>query len=152
MNGKVFLILLLIIGAGLAFGSINKPKTNSKNQNSIDNAVVQAASKSSLESQSQSMGAVEVEVTPKVLEPGENPVFELSLNTHSVDLDYDYLKIIGLGDNTGKTYNPSEWTGEVGGHHLSGEVHFGSPLTEATTITLTIDGINNQTASFVWNL
>ena len=56
------------------------------------------------------MGAVEVQVTPLQLTPGKQPVFKISPNTHSVELNYDYSKINTLTDNEGTTYQAENWT------------------------------------------
>src|SRR3989338_3855100 len=52
-------------------------------------------------SQKKQMGEVEVEVLPLQLYSGAPVVFELSLDTHSVDLDYDFRKISNLKGNVG---------------------------------------------------
>ena len=61
---------------------------------------------------------VTIEVTPNFgLERQEN-IFELSFNTHSVDLNFDFQKIIILRDDLGNIYKAKNWTGGQGGHHL----------------------------------
>lgn len=135
MSTKLFLILLLILGGVIVLGIMRKPKPTP-----------------TLTPQTKTMGAVEVEVTPKTLTKGKEAVFEVVLNTHSVDLNYDYTKIITLTDNLGKNYKALNWSGENSGHHLSRQLTFEPLSTKAQKIILNIDGIDNQSASFTWDL
>lgn len=50
--------------------------------------------------------------------------FEVSLNTHSVALDYDLTNLSVLKDSRGNVYKPLSWTGGSGGHHVSGVLQF----------------------------
>ena len=93
------------------------------------------------------MGAVMVEVTP--LSPTR---YKLDFNTHSVVLDFDFKDIIVLADNNGLEYKAVSWSGERGGHHLSGEMIFPTLDPSATTTKLTINGIENEVLSFEWAL
>jgi len=101
------------------------------------------------------MGAVSVEVTPTSLGG-----FEVVLNTHSVDLDFDLTKAMSLSDDLGNVYSPISWSGGKGGHHLTGSVVFGDILKKARKVTLTISEIENSTfneiesptLSFSWDL
>lgn len=72
-------------------------------------------------------GGVLVEVTPLNLRsPGEGLDFQISMDTHSVELDYDLLAIATLTDDQGNTYQPTAWDGPRGGHHMSGILGFNS--------------------------
>lgn len=63
-----------------------------------------------LPNQAKSMGAVKVEITPTKLKSGEDMVFELSLNTHSVDLNYNYTQILTIEGNGIDNQNTTfEW-------------------------------------------
>ena len=47
------------------------------------------------------------------------------MNTHSVNLSFDMLKISKLVDSNGETFLPAEWQGPAGGgHHRSGTLIF----------------------------
>lgn len=152
MNSKYFFIIMLVLGGAIIFGLSIGPQRRSTNSNPSVLAKDVQSESTSLAPQSKSMGAVEVEVTPAAVNPEGKTVFKLTLNTHSVDLDYDYTNIATLSDNVGNTYKALEWTGELGGHHLQGELIF-EPLSDnAQSITLEIDGIDNQSASFTWEL
>ena len=93
------------------------------------------------------MGAVSVEVTPT-----SAGSFEVVLNTHSVDLDFDLTKAMSLSDDLGNVYSPISWSGGKGGHHLTGSVVFGDILKKARKVTLTISEIESPTLSFSWDL
>jgi len=68
-------------------------------------------------------GGVVVQVTPEVT-VGDRLVFDVSLNTHSVDLSYDYRALASLRDDQGHTYPAASWDGGSGGHHQTGKLVF----------------------------
>ncbi|MDZ7587097.1 MAG: hypothetical protein U0946_05025 [Patescibacteria group bacterium] len=137
MSTKWFLIILLILGGVMMFGVVRKPKLTPAE---------------TLSTQSKTMGAVEVEVTPKTLTKGKEAIFKVVLDTHSVNLNYDYKKIITLTDNLGKNYKALKWSGENSGHHLSGDLTFEPFNNQAKSLMLTLDGIDNQKAQFEFAL
>lgn len=80
----------------------------------------------------QSAGDVSVEINYLSGKSGEtNIVFEISLNTHSVDLDdIDFQKAVVL-QKGGQTFAPSKVENSGSGHHRSAELSFpgvGVPL------------------------
>ena len=88
--------------------------------------------------------AVSVEVTPLNLDhPSAITLdFEVALNTHSVDLNYDLTAIGVLRADNGEEVTPLRWDGPTdGGHHVSGVLSF--PTFEASTqsVTLVLSGI-----------
>ena len=93
------------------------------------------------------MGAVTVEITPL-----NSTEYEVVFNTHSVELDFDFTKIIKLEDNLENIYDAKTWSGGRGGHHLQGEIVFPDINTEAQDVTITISGIENKLLSFEWVL
>ncbi len=63
---------------------------------------------------------------------GGNLVFSLSLNTHMVDLKYDYRALATLRDDQGHVYPAASWDGGSGGHHVNGKLLFrDNPLRSA---------------------
>ncbi len=55
-------------------------------------------------------------------------IFNVSMNTHSVDLDqYDLGKLAVLRDDTGNEYHPVSWDSVPGGHHRQGTLTFPLP-------------------------
>ncbi len=151
MNSKMFFFFLLILGGAIIFGfTVKKNKPQPEKAVSVEGVNTQQISR--LQTQTKAMGVVEVEVTPVSVEPGKAMVFELVMNNHSVDLDYDYTKIVTLSDNQGNVLKPNQWTGNTSGHHISGELKF-APLSERPKeLTLTLDGVDNKTETFHWQL
>ncbi len=145
MKNKFVLFLVLILGIviilviGLrSFGPTSSP--NKSNTNTIN------------EVQEKEKGSVVVEATVLSLSAKDNASFTVSLTTHSGDLDYDLLAISKLTDNKGNVYSPISWTGEKGGHHISGTLTFSKLLQEALSVTLTISKIDNQDRVFEWKV
>lgn len=104
-------------------------------------------------------GAVVVTVTPLNLnQPGETIDFEISMNTHSVDLSMDLTTLSTLSTDTGTTVTPVVWDAPMGGHHVSGKLSFpasanGSLVMDgAQALTLTIRDVDAPERAFTWDL
>lgn len=55
-------------------------------------------------------------------------IFDVSMNTHSVDLDqYNLGELAVLRDDTGNEYHPVSWDSAPGGHHRRGTLTFPLP-------------------------
>lgn len=149
MNSKVFFVLLLMIAGFAVFGL-----TGNKAETSLaPSASAQANEQpNQLATESKTMGVVSVEVTPISVKSGKEAVFDLVMNNHSVDLGYDYTKIVTLADDRGNTYKPTEWTGNTGGHHIRGQLVFPVMAANLKRVTLTLEGIDNETSDFSWEL
>ncbi len=107
--------------------------------------------------QTSEQGAVTVIVTPLNLNnPAETLEFEVAMDTHSVELDMDLAKLATLAADNGLSVNATTWDAPGGGHHVSGVLYFpstvdGLPLLEgATTLTLTIQGVDAAERIFIW--
>lgn len=104
-------------------------------------------------------GAVSVAITPlAVAQDAASLDFEVALNTHSVDLRMDLSQLATLTTDTGATVKASAWTGQAGGHHVSGVLSFpavndGASLLEgATTITLSLEKVDAPERTFTWGV
>lgn len=88
-------------------------------------------------------GNVTVIVTPKVLTPKKQVVFEVAYETHSVELDFDAASISSLIDSEDTDYGSPSWEGSPpGGHHRKGTLTFTKPLSgNARSITLTLTNV-----------
>ena len=102
-------------------------------------------------------GAVVVDVTPANLNSsGDTLDFGVGMNTHSVDLSMDLAALSTLTTDTGLTVEASTWSGEAGGHHVSGTLSFpatvdGEALLDgANVVTLTIREVDAAERVFVW--
>jgi len=145
MNPKLFFIILLFLGGVIVFGLTARP--SSPVPPSTNSPVTP-----SLQTQSKTMGVVTVEITPISVSPGKDLKFELDLNNHSVDLSYDYTKIATLTDDRENSYQPPQWTGNSSGHHVKGELIFPALPGIPKQLTLTLNGVDNKSAIFVWPL
>lgn len=108
---------------------------------------------------SDAQGAVEFVVKPLNLgAAGATLDFDVSMNTHSVDLGWDLAAQSLLTTNTGLEVMGQSWP--VGsGHHYEGTLSFpvltadGAPLLEgAATLTLTIRDTDVPERVFTWEL
>ena len=89
---------------------------------------------------------VEFQVTP--LSTSE---FQIEINTHSVDLDFELTEISILYDDIGNTYKPLKWEGfPAGGHHRNGILKLPSINGNAKSIKLIIT--DSARREFSWNL
>ncbi len=70
--------------------------------------------------------SVTVEVTPAGGTSG-TLIFDVSMNTHSVELGYDMTKIATLTDDQGRNYPAKSWDGAAGGHHREGSLTLRGP-------------------------
>lgn len=77
-----------------------------------------------LDEQSQTSNKVTFSVTP-LIDGGKSIDFEISMNTHSVNLDFIMTEIASLKVNGGEFVNAVAWNGDSsGGHHRSGTLTF----------------------------
>jgi hypothetical protein len=93
------------------------------------------------------MGNVTVEVIPINVSK-----YQITFDTHSVPLDFDFLDIIKLVDSNGKEYSPISWSGGKGGHHQSGELIFSTIDDNTKTITLIFSEIEGGVLNLTWVL
>ncbi len=77
--------------------------------------------------QSNTGGAVTIDV--EWVKAGDGSlIFNVSMNTHSVDLDrYDLGKLAVLRDDAGNEYRTVSWDSAPGGHHRRGTLTFPLP-------------------------
>lgn len=149
MNSKLFFIFILVVAAVAVFGLTLKPKQKSSMAASAN---IQDIAEPKLLTLHKTMGVVSVEVTPISVETGKELVFDLKMNNHSIDLDYDYTQIASLTDDQGNIYQPTKWTGNSEGHHVSGQLIFPILSDKVKQLTLTLKGVDNKTEDFNWQL
>lgn len=151
MNNKTLTILTLalaFLGGFLFFyrGGLTKqtaPVANQTNQQTI--------TKQNWETKTEEQANVTVVVTPLDLSPNSKEwKFDVGMNTHSVELDQDMIKIAVLVDDQGKEYKPIRWEGSVGGHHREGVLIFNQITPTPKSVELKISNIGGVVRSFVW--
>lgn len=105
------------------------------------------------ETKENSGGNVTVAVTPITLRPLFPASFDVTFETHSVELDFAIENIVRLTDEKGTQYTP-HWQGSPpGGHHRKGTLVFTPDIPKPTTVTLVfrdIAGVPSRT--FSWNI
>lgn len=132
----VVIVVLVSIGAIVAArGGKNEP-----------------AARKTFPAQTDSQGEVDIEVTPKVLEAGKEASFQVTLNTHSIELSQDLGKVSKLVDGQGNEYLPVSWSGGTGGHHISGDLIFPKIPQDTKLVELKISGIGGVERTFKWEL
>ena len=139
--------------------SVAQPTASTPDANSVAQPTALPPASGDDLARTDSQASVDFVVTPLNLSaPGETLDFDISLNTHSVDLSWDLAAQSVLSSDTGLEVNGLEWP--VGsGHHYEGTLTFpaktadGKPLLEgAETLTLTIRDTGVTERVFVWEL
>lgn len=102
-------------------------------------------------------GAVDVQVTPLNLNnPDDTLTFNVSMDTHSIDLSMNLVDLASLQTNTGLIVRASSWDAPLGGHHVSGILSFPSMindtqiLEDAIEVELVITNLDVPERIFSW--
>ncbi|OGJ05939.1 hypothetical protein A2554_00955 [Candidatus Nomurabacteria bacterium RIFOXYD2_FULL_35_12] len=146
----VLTLALAFLGGFLFFyrgGPIKQvaPVANQVNQQTI--------TKQTWETKTEEQADVTVVVTPIDLSLNSKEwIFDVGMNTHSVELDQDMTKIAILVEDQGKEYKPISWEGPVGGHHREGMLIFNQITPNPKSVELKISNIGDVVRSFVWQL
>lgn len=106
-----------------------------------------------LETLTNEEGEVAVSVTPKALAQ-DSWSFEVVLNTHSVDLNYDLQSLSFLVDGNGREYKAVSWEGDPPeGHHRKGILKFDSLSKVGSNFQLKVKNVGSVSErSFEWQL
>lgn len=142
----IFLILLFIFF--IVFIMLKNGNKNSQSQSVTKPPIVANAYETKIDSK----GNMGVEVTPKILSKTDNSSFEVSINNHQVNLNYNLAKIAVLTDDKGNKYTPISWNGPEGGHHSVGILVFPKLSKDVSSITLFLPKIGGVDRSFSWKL
>lgn len=141
----IMIVLLIAFVAGFIVWYNLKPTPIPTSQS----ASTEQAGKSNTDEQAN----VTVTVTPSDISTnGTEWKFNVIMDTHSVELNHDMLRVSVLYDDQGNAYNPTRWEGTTGGHHREGTLIF-TPITPApTSIELKITGIADTVRTFTWQI
>lgn len=141
---------MIILAGGFLVLFLSGPKQ--KTAPVADQASQQVSPEQNLESKTGEQAAVTVTVTPvNISSQREEWEFDVLMNTHSVELDQNILKISALVDNQGKEYKPIRWDGaEAGGHHREGVLIFNRISPFPKSVELKISEIGSVVRSFKW--
>ena len=100
---------------------------------------------------SEKAGVVEVIVALKLDDFGYE--FNITLNTHSTELNYDLVSVSSLTNESGQAIKPSSWQGDgPGGHHREGKLIFPKFNNRPKILNLTINEIGEKGVNFEWKL
>jgi hypothetical protein len=175
----IALITTMIIVAGCSV--INAPTNDFNNSSNADNFTEQETGKvtsyedklpkssslpqssnlvSELElTRTDDQGAVVVTVTPLNLDQSDDLlVFDISLNTHSVDLSMDLAQFSILETDLGSSIQAIKWDGPQGGHHVEGKLTFSRTIDGknifdgARSIKLKISEVDAPLRIFSWRI
>lgn len=152
MKTKKYIYILIIIIILLFVFFIFYKKTTNKVLIPSSSSTRENSQQLQYQTQTDNNGEIVVEATPKSLSVESEAQFDIVFNTHSVELDYDLVKISQLIDDKGEMYKPISWSGGKGGHHLEGLLIFPPIAESAKQITLTIVGIDNIDRIFSWGV
>lgn len=139
-RGLLFLIGLLLLGIFLFTFLIIKQKM----------LQTQDIIVSGLQMQEKEAQGVRVLVTPDVKD--KEVVFDISMQTHTIELAEDLMQISELQDQDGGVYKPMAWEGApAGGHHRAGLLKF-TLDNRPKNITLTIRQFQGEDLVFNWSV
>ena len=148
MNNKTLTILTLALAflGGFLFFYRGSP---TKQIVPVDNQ--QTTTKQNWETKTDDQALITVIVTPTDISSQSGQwKFDISMNTHLVELSHDLTKSTVLIDDKGKEYKPIAWGGPDGGHHRVGVLIFNAIQPMPKSIKLKISGIGGVVRTFVW--
>ena len=119
-----------------------------------NNLVSQQASNSEKwETKTDEQASITVMVTPLDLSPQSIEwKFNITMDTHSVELDQDLVAISILTDGRGNEYKPIRWDGPVSDHHREGVLIFNPITPYPQHLKLRINDIGDIQRFFTWIL
>lgn len=106
-----------------------------------------------------SQGSVTVKINPLNLDkPDDTLVFDVSMETHSVELNMELAQLSVLSTDTGRTVQAIQWDAPRGGHHVEGRLTFPATLdgnrvlAGARSIKIVIKDVDAPTRIFTWEI
>ncbi|KKR70416.1 MAG: hypothetical protein UU13_C0006G0018 [Candidatus Nomurabacteria bacterium GW2011_GWB1_40_7] len=147
-------IILLAVVFVLGFFILYRDSSKKQKIFIVEEAKEQTAIKQNWESKIDEQASVTVTVTPiDISSDSKEWKFNVLMDTHSVELDQDMLRIAVLVDDKDKEYKPLRWEGaEPGGHHREGVLIFNQIVPSPKSIKLKISSIGEAERNFIWQL
>lgn len=147
-NKNILYIILTLIFIALSIGILTYVLTN---RDKATGSEIDEVNSSNLETISQKSGTIEITATPKLTDSRYE--FDITLDTHSIELNYDLISLSSLTNENGQTVKPSGWKGDKpGGHHRKGKLFFPSFPGKPKVLNLSINGIEGEDVNFKWEL
>ncbi len=147
-NKNPLLIIFTLLFIGLSIGLLTYVLVNKDPSSSL---TTNNAGGNNLVTQSKNAGTVNISITPTL--NNSQYEFNIELNTHSVELNYDLVATSFLTNESGQTIKPSSWEGDgPGGHHRKGQLFFLPFPSKPKALNLTISGIGGEGINFRWKL
>lgn len=142
MMNKLLLAIFLIIILFLFVRVTQNKKVRRSDQNAVFSV------------QKNEGGGVTITVKPIVLEIEKSPVFDVSFDTHSVELSFNPEEVSTLIDGRGKIYRKPVWKGTSGGgHHRSGTITFKEFLRKTPRVELIFTNVATiPERKFFWDI
>ncbi len=143
----ILLAAIFIIGFLIFYRKPAVQNTPTRNQTE------QSSATQKWETKTDNQASVNIVVTPFDLgRESTEWKFNVSMNTHSVELGEDLTQSAVLIGDDGKEYKPVKWEGSPGGHHREGVLSFASIIPYPQYLTLQIKNIGGVERSFSWTL
>jgi hypothetical protein len=145
---KIYVLGVVIVGLVTATILTNRFLSDGVNDSVRENNTANAIPVL-LGQQTNSDSGVTITVTPIVQ---SDLSFEISLDTHSVNISEDLTKVAVLMDENGSEHKPTEWLGDPpGGHHRNGTLRFGEIVPQPQSFALLIRQIGGvDERKFEW--
>ena len=140
---QLLVIMSMLAGllAVLILAGCSSAATASKPQSAPPPVSSQPREPSSAPVQSSSGGSVTIEAK-SLGHQSDSLVFEVTMDTHSVNLDeYDLKQLATLKDDKGSEYRPVDWSSAPGSHHRSGKLVFAHADKSTKTFELVIRNV-----------
>lgn len=145
---KIYIIVGIIAVIGIIAALVSRPVNK---PTGLENPIKPMGTEP--ESQSKDENGVTVIVAPKIISTSYW-LFDITLDTHSVELDQDIKQTVFLRDEKGGESAPAFWDGDPpGGHHRSVTVKFNPILPQPSTFTVAVKNIGGvPERDFLWKL
>lgn len=112
----------------------------------------QSSSTTKLEPLSETQNNVTFSVSPLGFGPSDDVQFQISVNTHSVPLNFNLMNVSTLVAD-GKELRPTSWNGSTSmGHHMLGALKFAPLGYTPNSLKLIVTNASNLNWTFEWNL